>query len=74
MAPTWGDAKAMCQACDERDVTITFCHQRRFERPFKKAKSLVREGAIGRLVRGGGRVSESARLGHALVRYVILLQ
>ena len=54
MAPTWGDAKAMYQACVDRDVVITFCHQRRFELPFKKAKSLLHEGAIGQLVRVEG--------------------
>ena len=54
MAPTWGDAKAMVQACGDHGVTITFCHQRRFERSFKKAKALVHEGAIGQLIRVEG--------------------
>ena len=54
MAPTWGDAKAMVQACVDHGVTVTFCHQRRFERSFKMAKSLVREGAIGQLIRVEG--------------------
>ena len=30
MAPTWGDAKALYQACVDRGVVLTFCHQRRF--------------------------------------------
>ena len=54
MAPTWGDAKAMYQACVDRDVVITFCHQRRFEAPFIKAKALVNDGSIGKLVRVEG--------------------
>ena len=28
MAPTWGDSKALYQACVEQQVLITFCHQR----------------------------------------------
>lgn len=51
MAPTWGDAKALCQACVDNDVVITFCHQRRFGAQFIKAKRLANEGAIGELRR-----------------------
>ena len=51
MAPTWGDAKAIMKACDDNDVTITFCHQRRLEASFMKAKQLVKDGAIGDLYR-----------------------
>ena len=54
MAPTWGDAKAMYQACVDRDVIITFCHQRRFEAPFIKAKALANDGSIGKLFRVEG--------------------
>ncbi len=51
MAPTWGDAKALYQACVDNDVVITFCHQRRFGAQFIKAKQLANEGAIGELRR-----------------------
>ena len=54
MAPTWGDAKAIMKACNDNDVVITFCHQRRFGAPFVKAKQLVKEGAIGKLTRVEG--------------------
>ena len=51
MAPTWGDAKAIMKACDENDVTITFCHQRRFGAQFVKAREIVKSGAIGDVYR-----------------------
>jgi UDP-N-acetylglucosamine 3-dehydrogenase len=51
MAPTWGDSRALYQACVDRDVVITFCHQRRFGAQFVKAKQLLDEGAIGQLQR-----------------------
>ena len=51
MAPTWGDAKALYQACVDNNVVITFCHQRRFGAQFIKAKQLANEGAIGELRR-----------------------
>lgn len=51
MATTWGDAKALYQVCQERGVVITFCHQRRFEASFVKAKQLLDAGAIGDLYR-----------------------
>ena len=51
MAPTWGDAKALYQACVDNDVVITFCHQRRFGAQFIKAKQLANDGTIGELRR-----------------------
>ena len=51
MAPTWGEAREMQKACDDAGVVATYCHQRRFEARFRKARDLVREGAIGDLVR-----------------------
>jgi predicted dehydrogenase len=54
MAPTWGDAKALYQACVDNDVMITFCHQRRFGAPFVKAKQLANDGTIGQLHRMEG--------------------
>ena len=54
MAPTWGAAKRLYQACVDNDVVITFCHQRRFEGKFVKAKELAKDGTIGDLYRVEG--------------------
>ena len=51
MAPTWGDARAMHEACVDRGVLLTFCHQRRFGDTFQTARQLLRDGAIGKLQR-----------------------
>ena len=51
MALTWGDAKRMAAACEEKGVQLTFNHQRRFGKQFSKAKALLDGGAIGGLVR-----------------------
>jgi UDP-N-acetylglucosamine 3-dehydrogenase len=51
MAPTWGEAKQMAAVCAEKGVQLTFNHQRRFGDPFRNAKKLLDEGAIGELVR-----------------------
>jgi predicted dehydrogenase len=54
MAPSWGDAKQMNQACLDNDVVLTFSHQRRFSAPYVKAKQLANDGTIGQLVRVEG--------------------
>lgn len=51
MAPTFGEAKRMLQVCEEKGVQLTFNHQRRFGKPFLKAKELLDDGAIGQLLR-----------------------
>lgn len=51
MARTWGECKAMVQACEDAGVQLTFNHQRRFAGPFRRAKSLLKEGTIGPLRR-----------------------
>ena len=51
MAPTWGEARRMVDVCAARGVQLTFNHQRRFGEPFRKAKGLLKAGAIGRLLR-----------------------
>lgn len=51
MAPTWGEAKSMHAAAVEHGVQLTFNHQRRFLEPFRLARRLLREGAIGELKR-----------------------
>ena len=57
MATTWGDAKALAQACADRGVLLTFCHQRRFGAVFVKAKQLLDAGTIGTLQRLEGACS-----------------
>lgn len=54
MAPTWGEAKALYQACVDHDVMIAFCHQRRFGASFITAHRLAHDGSIGRLIRVEG--------------------
>jgi UDP-N-acetylglucosamine 3-dehydrogenase len=51
MALTWGGAREMAAAADEHDVAVTFNHQRRFGRPFRRAKELLDDGEIGSLRR-----------------------
>lgn len=51
MAPTYGESKAMHEACERAGVKMTFCHQRRFTPEFRKARELLRNGAIGDTVR-----------------------
>ncbi len=51
MSTTWADAKRIYATCKERGVMLAFCHQRRFGAPFVRARELIQEGAIGRLVR-----------------------
>jgi len=57
MAPTWGEAKRMHAAAVEKGVQLTFNHQRRFLEPFRRARQLAREGAIGELQRLEGSCS-----------------
>jgi UDP-N-acetylglucosamine 3-dehydrogenase len=51
MAPTWGEAKAMHRAAAQKGIQLTFNHQRRFLEPFQLARRLMRDGAIGDLIR-----------------------
>lgn len=51
IASTWKDSVELVEACDRAGVTITFCHQRRFEAPYVTARRLVGEGAIGAVKR-----------------------
>lgn len=57
MATTYGDSKRMVEVCDKHGVQLTFNHQRRFGKPFQKARELLREGAVGELVRLEGTCS-----------------
>ena len=51
MAPTYGESVRMVEVCNAHNVQLTFNHQRRFGTPFRKAKELVQDGAIGELQR-----------------------
>jgi UDP-N-acetylglucosamine 3-dehydrogenase len=51
MAPTYGECVRMVQVAEKNGVQLTFDHQRRFAAPFRKAKELLKAGAIGDLVR-----------------------
>jgi predicted dehydrogenase len=51
MASTWGDCKRMVEACDDEEVKLTINHQRRFAGPFRQAKQLLDNDAIGSLER-----------------------
>lgn len=51
MAPTYGEAVRMVKAAEQNGAQLTFNHQRRFGAPFRKAKELLKSGAIGDLVR-----------------------
>jgi len=51
MADTWAGAKSMVEVCKANGTLLTFNHQRRFGIPFRQAKRLLDEGAIGALQR-----------------------
>ncbi len=51
MADSWGAARLMAQECQRRGVQLTFNHMRRFGAPFRLARELVQDGAIGQLLR-----------------------
>jgi predicted dehydrogenase len=51
MALTWGDSRRMAMEAWRRDVQLTFNHQRRFGKPFRRAKELLDAGDVGELER-----------------------
>jgi len=51
MAPTWGEARRMVEACARAGTQLTFNHQRRFLAPFRVARDLAHDGTIGELRR-----------------------
>ncbi len=51
MADSWGAAQQMVEICAQRGVQLTFNHQRRFATPFRRARALLKDGAIGDLLR-----------------------
>jgi len=58
MAYTWGDSRLMAQECEHHGVQLTFNHQRRFGKPFRSARELLKAGEIGELVRLEGACSD----------------
>ena len=51
MALTMGEARLMLQVAAQYGTKLTFNHQRRFGRPFRKAHEILHAGEIGDLVR-----------------------
>lgn len=51
MAPVYGDCLRMHEAAAAAGVMLTFSHQRRFGPHFRRARDLIRDGAIGTLQR-----------------------
>jgi predicted dehydrogenase len=51
MAGTWGECREMVDLCSKQNIQLTFNHQRRFGKPFRKAKELLESGRIGQLER-----------------------
>jgi predicted dehydrogenase len=51
MAPTFGEARRMHEACERAGIMLTFSHQRRFGATFGLGRQLICEGAIGDLKR-----------------------
>ena len=51
MAGTFGEARRMADICKANGVQLTFNHQRRFNNPFQVARRLLKDGAIGKLMR-----------------------
>jgi predicted dehydrogenase len=54
MAPAWGEAQRMVQACKEHGVQLSFNHQRRFDTEFREARKWLKMGAIGEVYRMEG--------------------
>jgi predicted dehydrogenase len=51
MARTWADCERIARVADETGVSVTFNHQRRFGKPYRRAKALLDDGEIGELER-----------------------
>ncbi len=51
MAPSWQAALSLAKAAERNKVQLTFNHQRRKLPVFRKARELIRQGAIGKLLR-----------------------
>jgi predicted dehydrogenase len=62
MALSLPDCERMIRACEARGVRLAVNHQRRFGEPFRYAKTLLQEGAIGDLLRVEGWVPRGTLL------------
>ncbi len=51
VAPSWSQAKKVVQLCARRGLQLTFNHQRRFERPYRLIREMLKSGRIGQLQR-----------------------
>lgn len=51
MADTWAESRRIAAAAADADTQVTFNHQRRYGRPFRRAKELLDAGEIGDLRR-----------------------
>ena len=51
MAVTYGDSRKMLQVAAQYGTQLTFNHQRRFGKPFRKAHELLHTNEIGQLLR-----------------------
>lgn len=51
IARTWGECRRMAEVCEKRGIQLTFNHELRFGTPWRRAKDLLEEGAIGDLQR-----------------------
>ncbi|MFP4055727.1 MAG: Gfo/Idh/MocA family protein [Candidatus Brocadiia bacterium] len=51
MALTYGGSRTMLQVAAQHGMQLTFNHQRRYGKPFRKAKELLDAGEIGGLLR-----------------------
>ncbi|WP_323173423.1 Gfo/Idh/MocA family oxidoreductase [Natrialba sp. PRR66] len=51
MADTMADSRRMVAVCDERDIQLTFNHQRRVATPSRRAAELVAAGDLGEVTR-----------------------
>lgn len=49
VAYNWGDCKQMHARCTDNRVKLAFNHQRRYGKPFRLARKLIDDGAIGKL-------------------------
>lgn len=47
VAPRWSDAQQMVEICAQKEVQLTFNHQRRFNANFQKAREMIVAGEIG---------------------------
>jgi len=55
---TYGGARLMLQVADQHGMKLTFNHQRRYGKPFRKTRELIDSGEIGPVVRMEAAISD----------------